>query len=294
MSAIPIRYVNPVWRPPSEAHSLILPVTDGCSWNQCSFCEMYAQKKFRARDEAEILGNIQYAAQLYGENVRRIFFADGDAMVLSSRKLLLILNAIKEKMPWIQRVSAYCLPRNVQKKSTEELTTLQQAGLKMVYVGAESGDDEVLANIKKGETFLSTQDALNKLKQAHITRSVMILNGLGGKILSQQHAQHSAQLMNAVQPEFLSVLVTSFPQGFKRIEQDFPQFQMREKEELLNEMAEFIAALNLEKTIFRSDHASNYLVLKGVLNQDKEKLLHSIQLAQKNTSLLRQEWMRGI
>lgn len=294
MSAIPIRYVNPVWRPPSEAHSLILPVTDGCSWNQCSFCEMYAQKKFRARDEAEILGNIQYAAQLYGENVRRIFFADGDAMVLSSRKLLLILNAIKEKMPWIQRVSAYCLPRNVQKKSTEELTTLQQAGLKMVYVGAESGDDEVLANIKKGETFLSTQDALNKLKQAHITRSVMILNGLGGKILSQQHAQHSAQLMNAVQPEFLSVLVTSFPQGFKRIKQDFPQFQMLEKEELLNEMAEFIAALNLEKTIFRSDHASNYLVLKGVLNQDKEKLLHSIQLAQKNTSLLRQEWMRGI
>lgn len=294
MSAIPIRYVNPVWRPPSEAHSLILPVTDGCSWNQCSFCEMYAQKKFRARDEAEILGNIQYAAQLYGENVRRIFLADGDAMVLSSRKLLLILNAIKEKMPWIQRVSAYCLPRNVQKKSTEELTTLQQAGLKMVYVGAESGDDEVLANIKKGETFLSTQDALNKLKQAHITRSVMILNGLGGKILSQQHAQHSAQLMNAVQPEFLSVLVTSFPQGFKRIEQDFPQFQMLEKEELLNEMAEFIAALNLEKTIFRSDHASNYLVLKGVLNQDKEKLLHSIQLAQKNTSLLRQEWMRGI
>lgn len=294
MSAIPIRYVNPVWRPPSEAHSLILPVTDGCSWNQCSFCEMYAQKKFRARDEAEILGNIQYAAQLYGENVQRIFLADGDAMVLSSRKLLLILNAIKEKMPWIQRVSAYCLPRNVQKKSTEELTTLQQAGLKMVYVGAESGDDEVLANIKKGETFLSTQDALNKLKQAHITRSVMILNGLGGKILSQQHAQHSAQLMNAVQPEFLSVLVTSFPQGFKRIEQDFPQFQMLEKEELLNEMAEFIAALNLEKTIFRSDHASNYLVLKGVLNQDKEKLLHSIQLAQKNTSLLRQEWMRGI
>lgn len=294
MSAIPLRYVNPVWRPPSEAHSLILPVTDGCSWNQCSFCEMYAQKKFRARDEAEILGNIQYAAQLYGENVRRIFFADGDAMVLSSRKLLLILNAIKEKMPWIQRVSAYCLPRNVQKKSTEELTTLQQAGLKMVYVGAESGDDEVLANIKKGETFLSTQDALNKLKQAHITRSVMILNGLGGKILSQQHAQHSAQLMNAVQPEFLSVLVTSFPQGFKRIKQDFPQFQMLEKEELLNEMAEFIAALNLEKTIFRSDHASNYLVLKGVLNQDKEKLLHSIQLAQKNTSLLRQEWMRGI
>lgn len=294
MSAIPLRYVNPVWRPPSEAHSLILPVTDGCSWNQCSFCEMYAQKKFRARDEAEILGNIQYAAQLYGENVQRIFLADGDAMVLSSRKLLLILNAIKEKMPWIQRVSAYCLPRNVQKKSTEELTTLQQAGLKMVYVGAESGDDEVLANIKKGETFLSTQDALNKLKQAHITRSVMILNGLGGKILSQQHAQHSAQLMNAVQPEFLSVLVTSFPQGFKRIEQDFPQFQMLEKEELLNEMAEFIAALNLEKTIFRSDHASNYLVLKGVLNQDKEKLLHSIQLAQKNTSLLRQEWMRGI
>ncbi len=291
---LPVRYVDPVWRPPSEARSFILPVTEGCSWNQCVFCAMYQSKPFMARKEEEILSNIHYAAEVYGENIRRVFLADGDALVLPIRKLLVVLNAIQRAMPWVERVSAYCLPRNLRKKSVLDLKELQNAGLKMVYLGAESGDDEVLKKVKKGETFQSTLDALNKLKEAQIISSVMILNGLGGKVLSQFHAQNSARLINAAQPEFLSVLVLSFPQGFTRLKPAFPEFEKLSPFELLEELFLFIQDLELKNTVFRSDHASNYLPLKGVLNQDKENLLKSIQFAQNHPSFLREEWMRGI
>src|SRR5512145_3254406 len=212
---IPIRYVEPVFRPPSEAESLILPVTDGCSWNHCTFCEMYtaAQKTFRARDEAEVLESIRLTGQRYGDQVRRVFLADGDALVLPTRRLLSILQAIRTHMPAVRRISSYCLPRNLRKKSQAEIDELAAAGLKMVYVGAESGDDQVLAAVKKGESFETTRESLDKLGQAGITRSVMILNGLGGKIYSSQHAENSARLANATQPEYLATLVVSFPQG---------------------------------------------------------------------------------
>jgi len=223
-AAFPIQYIEPVFRPPSEVHSLILPVTNGCSWNSCTFCEMYTapQKKFRARDEAQVLDEIRRA----GEQliVQRIFLADGDALVLPTRRLLNILNAIREHMPDVQRVSSYCLPRNLRKKSVDELKELADAGLRMAYVGAESGDDQVLELINKGETYESTLSALDKLGQAGITRSVMILNGLGGQRYSEQHALNSARLMNDAQPEYLSTLVVSFPLGDERVRSRFPDF----------------------------------------------------------------------
>ena len=291
---VPLRYIEPVYRPPSEARSLILPATDGCSWNKCTFCEMYTEKKFRARDEAEVLGNIRYAAAAYGEAVRRVFLADGDALVLPTRRLLNILKTISAEMPWVTRVSSYCLPRNLNKKSVSELKELRDAGLKMAYVGAESGDDEVLAAIQKGETFASTLNALQKLGDAGITRSVMILDGLGGVALSKQHAENSARLANAAEPEYLAVLVVSFPKGQARLKSGFKEWRMPNQMELLDEMARFLGALDLKNTIFRSDHASNYLVLKGVLNRDKEKLLAQIAHAQNLPEMLRAEWMRGI
>ncbi len=159
----PIHYIEPVFRPPSEAHSLILPVTNGCSWNKCGFCEMYTQpqKKFRARDENEVLEEIRRC----GERliVKRVFLADGDALVLPTRRLLAVLQAIREHLPEVERVSSYCLPRNLRRKSVDELRELADAGLRMAYVGAESGDDEVLARVNKGETYSSTLDALEKL-----------------------------------------------------------------------------------------------------------------------------------
>ena len=295
---IPIRYVEPVYRPPSEAESLILPVTDGCSWNHCTFCEMYTapQKKFRARDDAEIVESIRLTGQRYGDQVRRVFLADGDALVLPTRRLLAILAAIREHMPAVRRISSYCLPRNLRKKSQTEIDELAAAGLSMVYVGAESGDDQVLEAVKKGETYASTCEALNKLGAAGITRSVMILNGLGGKVWTQQHAENSARLANETQPEYLATLVVSFPLGEERFRAGFPDWAPLGQNELFVEMEQFLSRLELKRTVFRSDHASNWLVLKGTLGADKGRLLAQVRQAitAPASAPLRPAWARGL
>ncbi|MBS1131301.1 MAG: Radical [Proteobacteria bacterium] len=295
---IPIRYVEPVFRPPSEAESLILPVTDGCSWNKCTFCEMYTapQKKFVARGEDEVLESIRLTGQRYGNDIRRVFLADGDALVLPTRRLLTILEAIRTHMPAVRRISSYCLPRNLRKKDQSEIDELAAAGLKMVYVGAESGDDQVLAAVNKGETYETTREALDKLGTAGITRSVMILNGLGGKALSMQHAENSARLMNEAQPEFLSTLVVSFPKGEERFRAGFPGWEPLVQHELFVEMERFLATLDLKRTVFRSDHASNWLILKGTLGADKERLLQQVRhaIAAPEAAHLRPAWARGL
>jgi radical SAM superfamily enzyme YgiQ (UPF0313 family) len=295
---IPIRYVEPVFRPPSEAESLILPVTDGCSWNQCTFCEMYTapQKQFRARSEEEVLESIRLTGQRYGDQIRRVFLADGDALVLPTRRLLSILEAIRIHMPAVRRISTYCLPRNLRKKSQADIDELAAAGLTMAYVGAESGDDAVLAAVSKGETFDTTCEALDKLGTAGITRSVMILNGLGGKALSAQHADNSARLANATQPEYLATLVVSFPQGEERLRAGFPGWEPLSQHELFVEMERFLSGLELKRTVFRSDHASNWLVLKGTLGSDKERLLQQVRqaISAPQAAHLRPGWARGL
>jgi radical SAM superfamily enzyme YgiQ (UPF0313 family) len=297
-TTIPIRYVNPVFRPPSEADSLIIPVTDGCSWNQCTYCEMYTapQKKFRARDEAEVLESIRRCGEVYGRGIRRVFLADGDALVLPTRRLMAVLAAIREHLPAVRRVSSYCLPRNLRKKSVAELTELAAAGLVLAYVGAESGDDGVLEKVSKGETYASTCDALHKLHQAGIKRSVMLLNGLGGSQLSAQHAMNSARLANETQPEFLATLVASFPDGETRFRAGFPEWEPLSPHELCVEMQHFISALELRRTVFRSDHASNWLVLKGTLGAEKQRLLDELQvaIAHPETAHFRPAWARGL
>lgn len=295
---IPIRYVEPVFRPPSEAQSLILPVTDGCSWNNCTFCEMYTapQKKFRARDEEEIIESIRLTAQRYGDQVRRVFLADGDALVLPTRRLLTVIAAIRTHLPAVRRISSYCLPRNLLKKTQAEMNELAAAGLSMVYVGAESGDDQVLAAVNKGESFETTCAALDKLGAAGITRSVMILNGLGGKVYSRQHAEQSARLANATQPEYLATLVVSFPQGEQRFRAGFPAWEPLDQQALFVEMEQFLAQLELKRTVFRSDHASNWLVLKGTLGAEKERLLAEVRqaIAAPDQAALRPAWARAL
>ncbi|MEE4303492.1 MAG: radical SAM protein [Wenzhouxiangella sp.] len=294
----PIRYVEPVFRPPSEAKSLILPVTDGCSWNKCTFCEMYTapQKKFRARDESEVLDMIRRCGELFGDSARRVFLADGDALVLPTHRLMRILEAIGEHMPAVERVSSYCLARNLRRKSVAELTELREAGLQMAYLGAETGDELVLERVNKGETFESMREALDKLGEAGITRSVMILNGLGGEAHSDRHADNSARLVNATQPEFLATLVVSFPQGERRFRAAYPEWEPLDQVGLFREMRRFLGALELDGTVFRSDHASNWLVLKGRLNVDKQRLLDQLDLAirQPGRAGLRPEWARGL
>ncbi|MGF2734853.1 radical SAM protein [Marinobacter sp. DUT-1] len=298
MYSFPIDYVEPVFRPPSEAKSLILPVTNGCSWNKCTFCEMYTQpqKKFRARKPEDIRRDIGNAAKSLG-GVRRVFLADGDAMVLPTRRLLEILADLKAAFPDLQRVSSYCLPRNLARKSVEELAELREAGLAIMYVGMESGDDEVLRRVNKGETWESTRSALVKIREAGLTSSVMVLNGLGGEVLSRQHAINTALLCNETQPDYLSTLVVSFPQGEERFRAGFgDDFVPLSQQGLFEEIRLFLEHLELEKTVFRSDHASNYLVLKGILGRDKPKLLDQVNLAISNPGAapLREEWMRGL
>jgi radical SAM superfamily enzyme YgiQ (UPF0313 family) len=296
--SFPIRYVEPVFRPPSEAHSLILPVTDGCSWNKCTFCEMYTapQKKFRARDEAEVIESIRRAGERLGDGVRRVFLADGDALVLPTHRLLAVLTAIRAHMPAVERVSSYCLPRNLRRKSVAELAELRAAGLQLAYVGAESGDDTVLARVGKGETFDSTREALDKLGEAGIGRSVMILNGLGGRAFSARHAENSARLANATQPEYLATLVVSFPMGEERFRAGFPEWAPLDQAGLFREMESLLAALELRRTMFRSDHASNWLVLKGTLGEDKARLLAQVRsaIAHPDRAPLRPAWARGL
>jgi radical SAM superfamily enzyme YgiQ (UPF0313 family) len=298
MQSSPVRYVLPVYRPPSEAQSLILPLTDGCSWNRCTFCEMYSdpQKRFRPRAESEVLESIRRCGEEFGDEARRVFLADGDALTLSTRRLVTVLEAIRRQLPAVRRVSSYCLPRNLRNKSAAELSELAALGLSMVYVGAESGDDEVLARVSKGETFDSTRSALDKLGAAGIKRSVMILNGLGGVALSRQHAINSAALMNATEPEYVATLVVSFPKGEERLRAGFPDWQPLDVPGLMREMELFISSLELKRTVFRSDHASNWLILKGTLGADKQRLLDELRraIAAPHEANLRPAWARGL
>ena len=276
---LPVQYIEPLFRPPSEGRSLIFQITNGCSWNRCSYCEMYtdAQKKFRPRAEAEVLAEIRQCGQ-QGLEPRRVFLADGDALVLSMRRLRNILGEIRSSLPSVSRVSSYCLPSNLKNKSDDELAELEALGLKIIYVGAESGDDEVLRRVDKGETHDSTVQALQRAKAAGIRTSVMILNGLGGRALSEQHALASARLANATQPDYLATLVLTFYKGREKFEAGFDnRFEDLDTVGLCREMQVFIGALELDNTIFRSDHVSNHMVLKGVLGRDKHRMLKQIE-----------------
>jgi radical SAM superfamily enzyme YgiQ (UPF0313 family) len=254
------------------------------------------QKAFSLKPQQAIDSELA-AIAASGAPVRRIFLADGDAMTLSARRLKNILTSIKHHLPDVQRVASYCLPRNLKSKSVQELSDLRELGLSLYYVGCESGDDLVLDRVHKGESFSSSLSALTKIKAAGSKSSVMILNGMGGQKYSEQHALNSARLMNAAQPDYLSTLVVSFPLGEERYRAGFKgEYIPLDQPGLFREMQTLLGELELEQTIFRSDHASNYLVLRGTLGRDKQKLMALVESALKNPegTALRQEWQRGL
>ncbi len=289
-------YDEPVFRPPSEAYSLIFQVTLGCSWNKCAFCEMYTSKRFTVKKEEDIFHEID-EFRPYGTGIRKVFLADGNAMALSAARLGRILDKLNTAFPKINRISAYALPGDILRKTPEELKMLREKGLKLLYVGIESGDDEVLRLVNKGESRHSTIDVLLKAKEAGIQLSVMILTGLGGRKYSIQHAINSATLLNEIQPDFASVLVLSFPFGIDRYRDRFAgEYVPMDISSLINELRSFIEHTDLNGTIFRSDHASNYLILKGVLRKDKDRFLKQIDeaLEDPGNAGLRPEWARGL
>ncbi len=266
----------PVYRPPSEADALILPVTAGCSWNRCAFCEMYTDRRFRLAPLAEIDGRLAAAARS-GWPVRRVFLADGDPLAADAGHLLDVLARIRAHFPVLQRVSAYASPRNLREKNDAELTALAAAGLRLVYVGIESGDDKVLARVRKGETAASTVAALRRARAAGLRVSVMIINGLGGRNLSAAHAAGSAAVVSAVDPEYISTLVLGLPPGGRRFRAAFGDgFEPLDAAGLLAELRAFISAVRCRRAVFRSDHASNFLPLRGILSRDRDRLLAAI------------------
>ncbi|MFC1733869.1 radical SAM protein [candidate division KSB1 bacterium] len=289
-------YDEPLFRPPSEARSLILQPTIGCSWNNCAFCEMYTSKKFRIKPEEELLNEIETYSKTIPKP-RKVFLADGNAMVLASSKLMKIIEKINETFQGTPRISAYALPKDILSKSIKELKTLNNAGLKLLYIGIESGDDEVLTLVNKGETSDSTIQGLVKVREAGIKLSVMILTGLGGKKYHEQHAINSAKILNAIQPEYTSTLILSFPFGIERYKQRFKgEYIPMNPADLLMEMRIFLEHTQLDGSIFRSDHASNYIILKGILSRDKKQLIEKIDFALQHPDLanLREDWQRGL
>ena len=278
-----IKYDEPVFRPPGEARSVIIQATLGCSWNKCAFCEMYTSKKFKTRSLEELKQEIKTLSNVY-KGVKKIFLADGDAFVLSSKKLISILNEINTQFGKLQRISSYALPKDILSKSESELKELRSKGLKLLYVGIESGDEQLLKLINKGETFNSTVDGILKAHEAGIETSIMIINGLGGTKYSTQHALKSAEIINKVNPKFLSTLTLSLPFGIDHFQNRFNgEYQQQTIVELFEELKLFIGNLKVENVIYRSDHVSNNLILKGVISKDKDQLIEMLDMAIKNT-----------
>lgn len=275
----PVSYHEPVFRPPGEANSVIIQATLGCSWNQCAFCEMYRSKAFKARKQDELVSEIKKLGMYYA-GAKKIFLADGNAFVLSTQKLIPLLHQINESFGRIQRVSSYALPKDILSKSIDELHELKALGLKLLYVGIETGDDELLKLINKGETYKSTVDGIQKAHQAGIDTSIMIINGLGGRNYSKQHALNSAKIINAVNPKFLSTLTLSLPYGIELFQSKFKgKYIQQNIIELYQELKLFIENTRVENVIFRSNHVSNNLILKGTLAKDNNKLIEIINSA---------------
>jgi radical SAM superfamily enzyme YgiQ (UPF0313 family) len=240
---------------------------------------MYTTKTFRTRKFEELHAEIHLLAKYY-HGIKKIFLADGNAFMLSSHLLTPILKEINSQFGKIQRISSYALPTDILNKTDQELAELRSLGLKLLYVGVESGDDELLGYVNKSENSQSTTEGILKAQQAGMDVSLMILNGLGGRNYSTQHAVNTAKLINRVNPKLLSSLTLSFPFGIDHFKTRFRgEYIPQTIAELAKELKLFIAELNIKDTIFRSDHISNNLVLKGILNKDKETLLKSIQCA---------------
>ena len=289
-----VRYEGIVYRPPSEAKSLILQITVGCSHNNCTFCGMYRGKHFRIRENREILDELDWCAEYYGDGVKRIFFADGDALMVPTPRLLELLCAAKERFPSLERVTAYGSANDVLRKTEAELSDLANAGLAMVYMGAESGDDDILKSINKGCTSEELVQAGLKLKRCGIKNSVTLISGIGGKMGMERHARCSAELVNAMNPDYASFLTLQLVPGTPMNDDVISgRMELLSPDEIMEESRIFLAAINSPGTVFRSNHASNYVPLAGVFNDDIPRLLAELEKAQEER-LYRPEWMRGL
>jgi len=283
-----MRYEGTIYRPPSEAYSLIIQVTIGCTHNKCTFCEAYKAKKFRVKPFETVVAELKEARRYY-RHVQRVFLADGDAFCLTTDKLLQILNAISEIFPECDRVGVYGRGSQILSKSDDDLVKLRDAGLGIIYVGAESGSDEVLNRVVKGESAQQITDGIIKAEKAGIQSSVTFVLGLGSRELMVEHAEKTGDMIAAMGASYVSFLALVLtPEAPLYYDMQSGAFSELSPLETVDELEIILERAKCEKeTVLRSNHASNWLMLKGVLPNDRERLLKQIRTAKEDTSVLR-------
>ena len=289
-----MKYFGRIFRPPSEAHSLIVQATIGCSHNKCTFCDMYKEKNFKVRAVSDVIEDFKWARREYS-HVERIFLADGDALMMKTESLLEILNFIKITFPECKRVTTYGSPKSILVKTQDELNALKKAGIYMIYMGLESGNEQILKEINKGETADEIVRAGIMVKKAKIFLSVTAISGLGGKKLCKEHAIDTAKAFSKMKPDFIGILTLMIEPGtlmHKKYSND--EFELLGPREVAIETLLMLENLDCEGTVFRSNHASNYLSLAGTLNRDKDKMIKQVEMALDGKLNFKKEMYRGI
>ena len=289
-----MRYFGDVYRPPSEARSLIVQVTYGCSHNTCCFCDMYKEKRFTIRPLQEVLEDFAMARQYYS-HVRRVFLADGDALMRKQEDLEIILDYIRETFPECERVTSYASPGSIHAKTSEQLVTLREKGLEMVYMGLESGSDAVLELMQKGHTAAAIIAAGQKVRAAGIKLSVTAISGLGGQAMWQTHAVETGKAFSAMKPEYIGILTLMQEPGTPLVEWiRRGEFKVLTPTQILQETALMLRNIDSEGSVFRMNHASNYLNLRGTLNEDTEAMLARIEAGLNAPDRLKPEQFRAL
>ncbi len=281
-------------RPPSEAFSILLQVTVGCSHNKCTFCGAYKEKRFAIKDDAIILRDIRFASETMKRQTR-VFLMDGDALIIPQKRLIWILDRIHEHLPWVTRVGAYANAKSIRMKSLKDLVELKKKGLGILYLGVETGDDEILKKVRKGTDSQTLVKMGRKVRQAGIKLSVTVLLGIAGREGSLRHARLTGQLLSAMDPNYVGALTVMLRRNTPLYE-DYcnGRFELLTEKEILPELREMIAHTHLSRGLFFSNHASNYLPLRARLPRGKQDALDLLDHAMAGRVALRPDWMRGL
>ena len=289
-----MHYEGHIIRPPSEANSILLQVTVGCSHNKCSFCGTYKGERFRIKEDAVIMEDIAFASN-YCKRQRRVFLCDGDALIIPQKRLLNILIQIKKQTPWVTRVGIYANAKSLKMKTPDELRELKAHGLGIAYMGLETGDDITLKKINKGASSEKMIQMGRKAKDAGIKLSITVLLGIAGKQRSNIHAQETGRVLSAIDPEYVGALSLMLIPGTP-LYQDYTSgtFHLLEPNDMLEELKTMIAATNLSKGLFHANHASNYLPIKARLPKDKKVTLKIIEQAIAGKVPLKPEYLRAL
>ncbi|HMA67994.1 MAG TPA: radical SAM protein [Desulfosalsimonadaceae bacterium] len=289
-----MHYEGNIIRPPSEANSILLQVTVGCSHNKCSFCGTYKGERFKIKPDETIMEDIAFAAR-YCRNQNRLFICDGDALIVPQKRLLKILKEIEKQLPWVERVGVYANTKGIKMKTDEELAELRAHGLKIAYMGLESGDDVTLKNVNKGASAQTMIDMGRKIRAAGVQLSITVLLGLGGRNRSQVHAEETGRVLSAIDPEYVGALSLMLIPGTP-LHEDYEagRFELLGSSEMLSELRTMFAHTDLSNGLFHANHASNYLPIRAKLPEDKEKTIQLIDSALEGKVSLKPEFLRAL